>query len=308
MSRRTYSLFLLFLLLVGLIAWHNLPQAHAVSGNDAIPSGKSASAVVPAGGQMSTPEKNSEEKNIKPAVANPDPGAGLNSAAQPITGIVLTFDDKSVDEWYSFLVFNHKYGVKATFYVSFFYKMDLDQIIKLKLLQDAKNEIGYHTMNHLNALKYIKENSMEAYIDNEILPGLNLMRQKGFDVKSFAYPYGVGSPDLDKELLKYFKTVRYTAYPAKGKKLADVSSAYLKDKRQRVISAVGIDNGYGNSTEDILQGIDKAYNKHELLLLYGHVISDKPGSQNTSMKRLETIIQYAQKKGMQFHTASELGI
>ncbi|RNC29129.1 MAG: hypothetical protein AWM53_00778 [Candidatus Dichloromethanomonas elyunquensis] len=310
MTKKVHSLFFVFLLIIGLIAWNDLPQAYPASG------------VISAHSQpqFGNEGKNVEEKSINKTskqdviqAINQAPltnsrGSAIQSFASELSpGIILTFDDKSVDDWYSFLVLNNKYGVKATFYVSFFHTLNLNQLIELKLLQDAKNEIAYHTTNHVNALKYLKANSMDDYLNSEIFPDLNLMKEKGFRVQDLAYPYGAGNKELDQELLQYFKTVRYTAYPPKNKKIADFNPVYLKDKRQRVLNAVGIDNGYGHTDEEIFQGIDRAYNNHETLLLYGHVISNKPGNANTSMQRLETIIQYAQKKGMTFHTVSELG-
>lgn len=221
-------------------------------------------------------------------------------------GIVITFDDNNVNDWYSFLVLSNKYGAKATFYVSHFDTLSLDQIVKLQVLQDAKNEIGYHTLHHLNALKYLEEKPVDEYIQKEIQQGLALMQANGLKVASFAYPYGVGSAQLDKELLKYFNNVRYTAYPAKDKKIKDLNSVFLKNKKQKVISAVGIDNGYEHDLSEIFQGIDRASNNNEVLVLYGHVISNKPGKLNVSMEKLEAIIRYAQEKGMKFYTVAEL--
>jgi len=221
-------------------------------------------------------------------------------------GIVITFDDNNVDEWYSFLVLSNKYGAKATFYVSHFDTLSLDQIVKLQVLQEAKNEIGYHTLHHLNALKYLQEKPMDDYIQKEILQGLALMRENGLQVSSFAYPYGAGNAQLDKELFKHFNNVRYTAYPAKGKKIKDLDSVFLKNKKQKVISAVGIDNGYEHDLAEIFAGIDRAFNNNEILVLYAHVLSNKPGKLNVSMEKLEAIICYAQEKGMKFYTVAEL--
>jgi collagenase-like PrtC family protease len=54
--------------------------------------------------------------------------------------------------------------------------------------------------------------------------------------------------------------------------------------------------------EEIFEGIDFAYQNNEIIVFYGHGISDKPGKLNTSMDKLEAIIQYAYEKGMNFYT------
>ncbi|NLI92466.1 MAG: polysaccharide deacetylase family protein [Peptococcaceae bacterium] len=305
MAKKFYYLFFLLLMIIGFVAWNDLPQSYAVSGQISLHS----QLLIPhAGNNRWENSANRIQNNgiVQAVIQDSQKRPGGIPVSNSDSGIILTFDDKSVDDWYSFLVLNNKYGVRATFYVSSFHTLDLDKLIKLKLLQDAHNEIGYHTTNHINALRFLKQNSMDDYMKSEIFPDFNLMKEKGFHVQSMAYPYGAGNGDLDKELLKYFKNVRYTSYPQKDKRIADLDSVYLKNKHQKVVSAVGIDNGYGHSLEEIFQGIDRAYNNHEILVLYGHVLSNKPGSLNTNMDRLETIIQYAQKKGMKFHTISDL--
>jgi peptidoglycan/xylan/chitin deacetylase (PgdA/CDA1 family) len=224
------------------------------------------------------------------------------------SGIILTFDDRSIDDWYSFLSFNNKYGAKATFYISHFHKLNIKELTKLKVLQDYKNEIGYHTLNHLNAKEIIEEESLNYYIQTEILPGIVLMEESGFQVKSFAYPFGVGSRETDREILNYFKNIRYTSYPGKDKKIKDMNSIYLKNRRKKIIEAVGIDNGYEHSLEEIFEGIDRAHKNNEIIILYGHAISDNPGKYNISKEKLEAIIKHAYTKGMKFYTVFELDI
>lgn len=222
------------------------------------------------------------------------------------SGVVFTFDDNNIDEWYSFLEFNIRYGAKATFYVCSFDKLSEKEYAELKDLQKANNEIGYHTLNHLNALKLIKEKSIDYYLQTEILPGIALMREKGFEAKSFAYPFGAGNEELDKELLKYFSNVRYTAY-SYHTKIKDMDSVYLKNRKTKVTQAVGIDDGYGHSLQEILEGIDRARKNNEVILFYGHKIARMPGKYHVSMDRLEAIIKYVSAKGMKFYTISELG-
>lgn len=236
----------------------------------------------------------------------PYESVSLPLKARDHSGIALTFDDKNVDEWYSFLMLSYKYGAKATFFVNSFHTLNDDQVHKLRKLQGLNNEIGFHTVNHINVLKYLDKNTMDTYIQTEIIPGINLMRENGFLVKSFAYPFGSGNTETDKELLKFFDHVRYTTYPTKGAKIKEMDVVYVKNPSPKVMKAVGIDNDYFHSIEEIYEGIDRAAQNNEVIVLYAHSISDQLHNLNISFSKLEMIIKYAYDKGLRFYTIEEL--
>ena len=222
-------------------------------------------------------------------------------------GIVLTFDDFFVNQWHSFLNLSYVYGAKATFYVCYADRLTDDQIIKLAELQTANNEIGYHTLNHVNLVHLAQHRTVDNVVETEIIPGLQILREKGFKVNSFAYPYGAGNDLLDRELLKHFGNVRYTAYTEPKQRIKDVNEVYINNESDpRITYAIGIDKRYGHSLEEIFEGIDRAYNNNEVLLLYAHSISDKSDGYVTSMETLEEIVKYVIKKQMKFYTVSEL--
>jgi peptidoglycan/xylan/chitin deacetylase (PgdA/CDA1 family) len=73
-------------------------------------------------------------------------------------GVVITFDDDFVDEWLSVHTILVPYHWKATFFVTRFNQLSVNQIQKLKSLKSYGHEIGGHGLNHLNAPIFISAN------------------------------------------------------------------------------------------------------------------------------------------------------
>lgn len=60
-------------------------------------------------------------------------------------GIVLSFDDKSIDDWYSLRELFKGNGVRATFFVCNFQDLTDKEVSMLKDLQADGHEIGSHS-------------------------------------------------------------------------------------------------------------------------------------------------------------------
>ena len=69
--------------------------------------------------------------------------------------IVLTFDDRHIDEWYKADSIFSIYNWKATFCVSAYGTLTENQKLKLLSLQNNGNEIALHGTHHYNALEYL---------------------------------------------------------------------------------------------------------------------------------------------------------
>ena len=57
-----------------------------------------------------------------------------------------------------------------------------DEKNKLKTLQADGNEIAYHGLNHLDAANYVNSWGVNNYLNDEIIPGVNLMKADGFNI------------------------------------------------------------------------------------------------------------------------------
>lgn len=237
-------------------------------------------------------------------------------------GVVLTFDDYYVDDWYAANQHLADYDWKATFFASEFHFYSQEEIGKLKTLQSQGHEIGLHGKNHINVLEFTSSNSMKEYIDNEVLPALNAMREEGFEINSFAYPFGAKTQPnyvekfkkvvfadyidkMDNLLLEHFDILRGTAnfreIPSQQRNYANGSP---------LIFGLGIDNSYNNNTEYLLSLLQYANENDKIVIFYGHRILPKTDSLRyvTHYETLEKICRYVTKHDMHFLTMRDLVI
>lgn len=228
---------------------------------------------------------------------------------QKKAGIMLTFDDRSIKEWYEYRALFNEYDVKATFFINGIEEVSKDDIKKLRKLQKDGHEIGSHGLNHLNSVEYVENNSIYKYLEDEITPSIAGLEKRGFKVTSFAYPFGSRSEEIDTELLKNFSIIRGTAYASKNTKLKDLDSIYYSpEKINKIIFGVGIDQSYNNSLSDIIAGIERARVEEKVMVLYGHSIGEGTNLKKyiTSKDMLEGIFKYARENDLKFYTVSEM--
>ena len=229
-----------------------------------------------------------------------------NTGSNGPGAIVLTFDDKYINEWFTADSIFSIYDWKATFCVTAYGTLTENEKLKLIMLQNNGHEIASHGTNHYNALSYLSHNSIEEYIKNEILPSLNEMKIDGLNITSFAYPGGVRSVEVDLALFDYFSVLRGTTYDrisAKSK-----SHYLIRGEKELLVCGLGIDNHYEHFDIDyIISLLEYAANEGIAVIFYGHKIADDDiSSYVTSYDTLDKICKYAQEKGMEFLTLREL--
>ena len=129
-------------------------------------------------------------------------------------GIALTFDDAYIDQWYAVRGIFQKYNASATFYISNFntFSQDQDKINKLKTLESDGHEIAFHGANHEDVVAYLQSHTLNEYMNNEIIGGINLMKSKGFNPVDFSFPYGSDDPRATAAMTPYFLHMRDTNY------------------------------------------------------------------------------------------------
>jgi peptidoglycan/xylan/chitin deacetylase (PgdA/CDA1 family) len=122
--------------------------------------------------------------------------------------LALSFDDRSVAGWTALRPMFARYGARVTFFVSAYLDLTDDEHAQLHQLSDDGHDIEYHSTNHLDAVNYVAAHGMDAYIADEILPGLDAMRADGYPATIFAYPFGSRSAATDAALAHYFTRLR----------------------------------------------------------------------------------------------------
>jgi peptidoglycan/xylan/chitin deacetylase (PgdA/CDA1 family) len=234
-------------------------------------------------------------ENKKPTI-KPQP-------THPNAGVVITFDDTSVNEWFDTDKILNKYSWKATFCVSKINTLNYSEITKLLKLQQEGHEITGHGFHHFNAPKFVAKNGIDKYINQEINPMLDLMHFYSFKVTSFAYPFGFRNSEIDAALLKKFKIVRGATY---GAQEPFFQNCYFNNSK--LVFAIGIDTDHPNfSIPYLIKLLDYAKRKHKILILFGHIPVQKiTANYQTKIKTLELICNYVKQHNMTFYSLSEL--
>lgn len=134
----------------------------------------------------------------------------LDPAAEPQPGVLFAFDDNGVDSWMSVRSLLLRHAVRATLFVSNFHELDAKQRAALHVLEDDGHEIESHTVHHLAAEDYAARFGAQAYLDDEVLPEIEMLRADGFMPESFAYPYGSRTDETDAVIGPYVRWIRTT--------------------------------------------------------------------------------------------------
>ena len=236
------------------------------------------------------------EKNIIPEWTQNDDDIKIG-------GEVITFDDRSISKWFSADSLLSKYGWKATFCVSRINRLTAEEIQILRILQNKGHEISGHGLNHYNAVKYVSKNGLDSYLNQEIIPMIEIMQNESLIVNSFAYPYGSRNSEIDDALFDYFQILRGTTY---DNILPLNHNCFFNNST--LVYGIGIDSSYEHFSDNyILKLMDYAKTKNKILILYAHEPVDIITSNSqTKFSTLELICDNIRENNMNFYTLSDL--
>ena len=219
------------------------------------------------------------------------------------SGVVISFDDDYVDEWFEVNNVLEPYDWKATFFVTKFNQLSTAKIQKLKDLKIDGHEIGGHGLNHLNAPNFISANGTAEYLNQEIIPMETLMNNNDLSTTSFAYPYSARNTTTDNLLLNRFEIVRGTTYGN-----ANPASQNCYYNNNNLVFGLGIDKNYSHfSISYFLSLLEYAKNNNKIVIFYAH--KPVPTFQNNYETEYQTLIQicnYVKNNNMKFYKISEL--
>jgi peptidoglycan-N-acetylglucosamine deacetylase len=226
---------------------------------------------------------------------------------QELAGICISFDDRTIHEWYEMRPVLDEYDAKVTFFISQFDSLSESEIDKLKVLKGDGHEIGSHGAMHVVAEYYIKENSYKEYIQNEIEANSESMKKAGLDPVSFAYPYGSKYWFTNYLIGQKFKMIR-NVYPKKVEDIQLADDIYYRFGDEKEAWALGIDRISNLSEEMVRKAIEKAASEGSVLMLYGHVPSSNTESKgyDFDVKLLRFILSQAREKGLKFYRVGDL--
>ncbi|MBE1530934.1 polysaccharide deacetylase family protein [Actinomadura algeriensis] len=121
--------------------------------------------------------------------------AAVPARADTATIVSLTFDDGVQDQYDNARPVLDDHGMDGTFYINSA-RVDAPgymSLVQLQTLASGGHEIGGHTISHANVPSLPEEEQQRQVCDDRVAL-LNL----GFDVTSFAYPYGAVDDDAEK--------------------------------------------------------------------------------------------------------------
>ena len=210
-------------------------------------------------------------------------------------GVVLTFDDSLINSWNTMQDTFKEKGAVATFFCNRWADFNESWDIKpeeealLKSFRDNGHEIGFHTVGHLSTRdpKYDNEpNKAKAYFDEQIEPGITNMRERGFEPKSFSYPYISGQPAHDALIRQELPHIR--AFFAHVTLIDDPANITL---------------------ETIRKHLEKIKKDQDIEVFLSHWIGEVPKNSkrkyNISKEKLIKIMDMVNELGLKFYTLKE---
>ncbi|QKJ64983.1 polysaccharide deacetylase family protein [Flavobacterium sp. M31R6] len=218
-------------------------------------------------------------------------------------GVLISFDDAYVDEWFDTDKVLKKYNWKATFCVCRIDSIGAPQIKKLFELQKEGHEIAGHGYHHYNAVKFVAAHGINEYMKQEIDPMMASMKRLSFNVTSFAYPYGERSDALDAALSAKYKVIRGRAF---CEDVPEKEGCYFRNSK--FLYGFDIDDSHVHfSIPYLLELLDDAKKKNKILILCSHKpVKKLTGNYQTRIETLEFLCKYMKLNNLKFYRLSDL--
>ncbi len=144
-------------------------------------------------------------------VTYPELGASL-----PRGGVAISFDDAAIEAWTEARPLFQRHGARVTFFVTRYDLWSSEQRALLHQLADDGHAIEAHARRHQNGPAYVTEYGLAAYVNEEVVPSLEVLRADGFQPTTFAYPFGARTGEMDRAVLEHFDRVRSISYSSTG--------------------------------------------------------------------------------------------
>ena len=225
----------------------------------------------------------------------------MNISSASRGNLCFTFDDRNFNNWIKFLPIWQKYDARATFFVSG--KVDEVALETMKTLQHAGHSVGLHALHHA---KY--PSKPERYIDDEILPQLEVCRKNGIKIRAFAYPYSLRDEESDRTLFEYFDFLRGGAWQIFVKGVPPVENDRLfvgNIAEKQLFYGVSVCGNF--DFHQIRQCFLRAAEANETIAFYAHDIPDKlAATHHISVGQLEVLLKLARALNMNICGMNEL--
>lgn len=132
----------------------------------------------------------------------------MAAGGPPVAGVALQYDGTYVDQWYAGRDVLLQYGAQVTMFVTRYHLYTDEEKALLRVLSEDGHDIEAHAVDHLRPPLYVEEHGLQAYLDNEVLPSIQILRDDGYDVVSYAYPFGDRTSELDRAIAEHIPLIR----------------------------------------------------------------------------------------------------
>ncbi len=116
-------------------------------------------------------------------------------------GVALMYDDWHTEQWCASEDLLARYGARVTLYVGRYPTMSPEAHAQLQELAAAGHDVESHSISHQRGPGYVEKHGLTAYVDDEVLASIDLLQASGFDVVSYAYPFGTRTDEIDRAIL-----------------------------------------------------------------------------------------------------------
>ncbi|MEO7734211.1 MAG: polysaccharide deacetylase family protein [Kofleriaceae bacterium] len=131
-------------------------------------------------------------------------------------GVALSFDDSDVPSWMAARSLFARYEARVTFFVTRYGSLSERDRGSIRALANDGHDIEAHSVLHLRAPSYVEDHGLRAYLDDEAVPSIDVLRAAGYPVTAYAYPFGARTDELDRALGKHVTIVRSVSYAEDG--------------------------------------------------------------------------------------------
>lgn len=129
--------------------------------------------------------------------------------ASPHQGaLALAFDDNAPELWVTLHDQLAAHHARVTFFISRWARMTDEQHDQIRELASDGHDLQPHTVSHLNAVDYVAQHGLDAYMTDEVLPSYTPLEQLGYAPTTFAYPFGAHDAAIDARVLTTVSRVR----------------------------------------------------------------------------------------------------
>ena len=217
--------------------------------------------------------------------------------------VCFTFDDFHGENWLKADSLFRKYEAHATFFI--FGEISSEKLDVMKKLKASGHTIGLHSIHHGNAVAYIQENGADKYLEEEIIPQLDVCRGSGLEIHSFSYPCNYRDDETDGALFRCFDYLR-SGLGIDGKPTRFYPLEALPEKNCFFGTGVGT---YYNSKITVLKTeLTHAAETGSVLVYYAHDIgpADQIKKNDMPVEWLEELLAFAKGLGLRIAGFDEL--